>query len=281
MSFYDENFGRYKISSISLKGTIDYIHKIKNNIEPNDENIKCLLICYAAILRLYQKYDTILDGVLEENININCYNNLLNGYNYNDIPDYFIYTDDIYYGFNNLIVRILSNKQISFYNYCNNYNDYLKSINKNNIIIICNNKYILLKKYINNNLYDIPIEESGETYLNKINLNQIFPIKSYKITNGYSIATSIIYIETVKDIMVENTIYNSNQLYKIIDLTELIELTSSIVLNNIINTDMNFNLSDGNIYLITNGHKIYLSLTVLLGVTLLKELEHFLEGYNP
>jgi hypothetical protein len=216
MDYEDENIGRYKISRISLSNAIKYIKKITTNEEPLDDEIKGLLICNAAIYRIQDDNGKVEDGFLNENNNVRCNNNVLNGYD-DYISNYYISIEQIKYGFSNLIVKYLIDNKIKYHDYANHYNQFLKDNNKRMQIVytmIDEIPYVLLQKY-DTNFYDFPIDIDSYTFYSKIK-NIVLNDKHYKY-DGENIRISIIILPSPLNITKNHTF----QLVKVDDLTTL------------------------------------------------------------
>lgn len=263
MTFDDQNFGRLKINIYALKNAIEYINNINNNLKPSDENIKGLLICYAAIL--YNEDIIDKNNYLIENNYININNNLLYYNISNSISDYYITIDDIRYGINNLIIDlILNNNQFIFNNYYNDYIDYLINIKKKILLIIFNNSYLLVEK-TNNNLYDFMIDDDYELYLNKLLSNNYLLINNYKIIND--IYYTIILIESSINTFYKNNIYNLLRPFKFIKKEYLLELSNLIKEKKIINTNY-YGIINNNIYINSDSLIINININIIIGMIL-------------
>lgn len=309
----NEGFGRCKINRHLLLHAINYINKINTDQKHTKEEIKGLLICYAVILQNEDNYDNIHDGYLCENNNINCYKNILNEY-CDDTINYFVSINNIKYAINNLIIKLLLNNIILFNDYCNNYNEYLQSINKYIIIVYnvlssktksSNHNMILLKKN-NYNLYDFPIETNTDIFYNKLKHENILNNDKYKIFNGNKLNISIIITSILSSKLIDTkssqkklysipeesnvqffNYINNNYLLieenKLIELSNLFDELDTNLNNEDFDNIQNINISSKNVSVGINNNNIYvdninnISINVLAGIKMFIHFKNYIE----
>ena len=265
------NNGRYPISRLSLKNSISYIEKIKQNQNPIHDEVIGFLICISAILQ-----NNLNNGKFKENNNVIYNTEVIHGYDDN-IPNYYIKINEIMKYFEMYKVeQMLKYKNIK--KCITEYNEYLGNNNKMYQILYNipenNIPYILLKKNIYSNYYDIPLDINAENFYTMLkNENPELPDNKW-FSNGDRTKCSILIVNNIIDNII-NTKYRDTGLYKFVRIDNLIQLCDIFTFNRSQNTEF-YGIHENKLYIKVGEDIINISTNVIFGIIMFCSYRGFL-----